>query len=90
VATVLRARIFEPWHLKLLRENRLSYVIMDSRKVSDRPIGGQYFPRPGEPRHAGPAGEKFDNLLGADRLLDGGNAVVYHLRDQAYRGVMRR
>jgi hypothetical protein len=80
VIDILRTPTLDPWMLKVLRENRLRFVVVDRRGRSFDNTGGYFFGvregSDGADSLLDPAVvAKFDGRF--DRLLDSGNIVVF-------------
>jgi hypothetical protein len=79
VEDTLNKPILANWMRKLLRDNRITLVVADRRKVSADNIVGFFFDV-GHPSLASAvAADKF-NLPSVDRLYDDGNIVIYGVR----------
>ncbi|CAG0927118.1 hypothetical protein TFLX_00363 [Thermoflexales bacterium] len=86
VNEVIGAELIEDWHLELMREQQVEYVLVDRRRVSWNNMAGYYFDEP-ESEALVPKGlfapeiyEKFDSRPEVGRLLDSGNIVIYDVR----------
>jgi GT2 family glycosyltransferase len=82
VQDILHARRFEPWMPRLLRDARIRYVSVDSRRISANP-GLYAFSPPSSWTAAlfpGSVVGKFDRDGRADRLFDSGHVVIYDIR----------
>jgi hypothetical protein len=77
---------FGPTELGLLQSGRIHYVVVDHRLSAQLPVVGIYYEM-GEPdtyRHSTPmdpeAMTKFDRVVGAQRVFDSGDIVIYDVR----------
>ena len=79
VVDILHAPALEPWHLELLREQRIRYVAVDARRASADVLAGYFFPVRGRWTAERFPHEVVDKLdaAGAPRVFDNGEIVVY-------------
>ncbi len=79
VRDVMAAPILLPWQVRLLRDDRLRYVVADRRRRSTDNDTAPYFAvEGGSPERLRPAGvvDKYE-AAGADRLFDSGRIVIF-------------
>ena len=75
------------WTRLALRDAAIDFVVLDRRRNSDAPLIGAFLPRPGDARELYPVAvhRKFDGLPGARLIYDGGDILVYDVRDYVRR-----
>ncbi len=83
---VIGSNLIEDWHLQLMRDQQVEYVLVDRRQISWNNMAGYYFDESGndallprdffDPEVYG----KFDQRPEVGRLLDSGNIVIYDVR----------
>jgi hypothetical protein len=73
---VLNAPEFGPEQLRLLRKENVAYVVLDRRRAGDDPRANTYYP--GVPLSQAYA--KFDRSPLVSRVYDGGNVIIYDIR----------
>jgi hypothetical protein len=83
VEEMLRAPRLEPWHVRMIRDERLGYVAVNRREVSDDVLAGYFFPTAalgGMDVLDEDVVGKFDRPGRTDRLFDAGDITIYDLR----------
>jgi hypothetical protein len=86
VLTVVTAPVFGETERRIIRNDRLAYIVIDRRLSMDLPAVGVYFERnePEAYEHRVPiapaALAKFDGAPDVSRIYDSGNLVVYDVR----------
>ncbi len=79
VEDILHLEMLDPWMIDLLRDERLAYAAVDSRRVASDNMTGYFFSRPGgDPERPEAVIEKFDRA-GAWPIFDSGTIVMYDL-----------
>jgi hypothetical protein len=83
---VIGTELIEDWHLELMRDKQVDFVLVDRRRVSWNNMSGYYFDElqaeqllPKDILAPAVVG-KFDNRPEVSRLLDSGNVVIYDVR----------
>lgn len=84
VQAVIRDPRLDGWHVRLLRQYRIPYVLVDRRRVSEDPLAGYFFTTDSSPRawlltFDRKSVEKFDRQPAASRLFDSGDIVIYNV-----------
>jgi hypothetical protein len=85
VDAVMREEKLEGWHVRLLRDLHVQYVLIDQRLISEDPLAGYAFVTDASPpawRATYPARSvhKFDRQSAVSRLFDSGSVVIYDIR----------
>jgi hypothetical protein len=84
---VLVDDILAPWMVKILREERADFVLMDRRRIRQDRLVAYYFAseratRAG--RYQAAWAEKLDRQPGTSRLFDSGDIAIYDIRRLRY------
>lgn len=82
VQAVIRDPLLEDWHIRLLGQYKIPYLVVNNRVISEDAISGYFFltatsPPSWHQLFGKRSVEKFDRLPAASRLFDSGNIVVY-------------
>ncbi len=84
IEDILNSESLSGWELPLLCRYDISYLVSDSREISDDAISGYSFPVRGQPlkdaRFPRANSAKFNEIPGAARVYSNGSIAVYDLR----------
>ena len=78
IQDILATPGFDRWQLQELRSFSIRYLVVDRRPISHVVIAAASFDLGGT--QSAITGTKFDGIPGVDRILDGGNIIVYDFR----------
>jgi hypothetical protein len=82
---VIRDPRVDAWHVRLLRQYSIAYILVDRRVVSEDELAGYFFATSSSiPTRRlmfdDPSVHKFDSLSKVSRVWDSGDAVIYDIR----------
>jgi hypothetical protein len=81
VGAIFLGSTLEPWQRTMIEEDKLTYLVVDSRLARELPVSGRYFdsgnPEVAHPRITASDLAKFAEVDGLQKIYSGGGLAIY-------------